>query len=117
MRQTLLAFSLTIALTSTSLCLAPVAAQDSLAPVQEIATPVQEIAAPAQETAAPAANANPAATEVSADSKLNTGITVNKVVEGEKPKVAAGPGKLKCLEFEHSDNPIQQAVYETARCV
>ncbi len=114
MRQTLLAFSLTIALTSTSLCLAPVAAQDSLAPVQEIATPVQEIAAPAQETTAPAANANPAATEVSADSKLNTGITVNKVVEGEKPKVAAGPGKLKCLEFEHSDNPIQQAVYETA---
>jgi len=60
----------------------------------------------AQEPDAPA--------KIDEDSKLNTGITVNKVVEGEKPAVAPSPGKLKCLEFEHSDNPIQQAVYDTA---
>jgi hypothetical protein len=104
-RQSLLALSLTIALTSSGLYLAPVAAQESLAP---------EITAPAQGVAASAASADSAATEVSVDSKLNTGITVNKIVDGEKPKVTASPGKLKCLEFEHSDNPIQQAVYEAA---
>ena len=114
MRQSLLALSLTIALTSTGLYLAPVAAQESLAPAQEITAPAQEITAPAQGVTASAASADSASTEVSADSKLNTGITVNKIVDGEKPKVTASPGKLKCLEFEHSDNPIQQAVYEAA---
>jgi hypothetical protein len=91
-----------------------VAAQESLAPAQEITAPAQEITAPAQGVTASAASADSASTEVSADSKLNTGITVNKIVDGEKPKVTASPGKLKCLEFEHSDNPIQQAVYEAA---
>lgn len=122
MRQSLLALSLTIALTSTVLYLAPVAAQETLAPAQEITAPAQEITTPAQELSAPAASASADAmtstvttdSKVSTDSKLNTGITVNKVVDGEKPKVTASPGKLKCLEFEHSDNPIQQAVYETA---
>jgi hypothetical protein len=95
--------------------LAPVAAQESLAPSQEITAPAQELSAPAA-TASADATTNSVETDskVSVDSKLNTGITVNKVVDGEKPKVTASPGKLKCLEFEHSDNPIQQAVYETA---
>jgi len=93
-RQSLLAISLTIALTTTGLYLAPVAAQEPVAPAQEITSEADS--------------------KVSADSKLNTGITVNKLVDGEKPKVTASPGKLKCIEFEHSDNPIQQAVYETA---
>lgn len=115
MRQSLLALSLTIAITVPGLCLAPVAAQESLAPSQEITAPAQELSAPAASASADAmTNSVETDSKVSVDSKLNTGITVNKVVDGEKPKVTASPGKLKCLEFEHSDNPIQQAVYETA---
>lgn len=114
MRQSLLAFSLTIALTGTILSMAPVAAQEPTASTQEIAVPAASASSVESTDPKPTTITPETDSKVSADSKLNTGITVNKVVDGEKPKVAASPGKLKCLEFEHSDNPIQQAVYETA---
>ncbi|CAN5514348.1 hypothetical protein BH11CYA1_BH11CYA1_02570 [soil metagenome] len=98
MRHSLLAFTLSIALANSALIMSPVAAQEG-----------------AQEAAQNAATEAPAA-PLTEDSKLNTGITVNKVVGSEKPPTptADTAGKLKCLEFEHSDNPIQQAVYDTA---
>lgn len=116
-------YGLTLLFAFTSACIslasiaAPVAAQEAITTAQEITSPAtgqsaasdeKSATAPTTEAVAPAAD-----TKIPADSKLNTGITVNKVVGAEKP-AAPAPGKLKCLEFEHSDNPIQQTVYDAA---
>lgn len=117
-------YSLTLLAAFASACIslatsaAPVAAQEATDTVQQITSPApaDSTTPDASSTSVPSAEGvtTDAETKLPADSKLNTGITVNKVVGAEKPAAPAAPGKLKCLEFEHSDNPIQQAVYDTA---